>query len=502
VTGSSNGVPVAWSKVSLGEVANFEMGQAPPGSASNFTRRGTLFVKAGEFGDKFPIEREWTINPLKFGKKGDVFICVVGATAGKLNLGIDCAIGRSVAAIRPPDGISNSFIYYQLLRQVETLRANSSGSAQGVISRSDLGDIELLVAPVAEQHRVVEKLEELLSDLEAGVSALERARANLTLYRAAVLKAAVEGRLTEKWRAAHPDVEHAEKLLERILAERRKKWEELQLKKFAEKGQAPPKGWKDKYSDPVKPDVAELPRLPEAWCWATVDQVSLSIRYGSSAKTREDDRNGVPVLRMGNIQEGRIDLSRLKFLPEKHEEFPELFLEPRDVLFNRTNSPELVGKTAVYKGNPAPCSYASYLIGIRPLSGWEPDVLAYFVNSSLGRAWIASVVSQQVGQANVNGSKLAALAFPLPPVKEQLEIVKLVEEQISSLDRTGKDTEELLVKAHRLRQSVLKRAFEGKLVPQDPKDEPASELLKRILDGRESRRETSSPKRRKRSSGR
>lgn len=95
----------------LGKIATFEMGQAPPGTECNKEGKGTLFVKAGEFGQPYPELKEWTTKPLKFGKKGDVFICVVGATAGKLNLGIDCAIGRSVAAIRPNDGIETKFVY-------------------------------------------------------------------------------------------------------------------------------------------------------------------------------------------------------------------------------------------------------------------------------------------------------------------------------------------------------------------------------------------------------
>lgn len=103
-----------WRQTTLGEMADFEMGQAPPGSECNKESIGSVFVKAGEFGSLYPVEIEWTTKALKFGKKGDVFICVVGATAGKLNLGIDCAIGRSVAAIRPKKGIDTKFIYYQL----------------------------------------------------------------------------------------------------------------------------------------------------------------------------------------------------------------------------------------------------------------------------------------------------------------------------------------------------------------------------------------------------
>src|SRR6185437_2120857 len=106
---------------------------------------------------------------------------------------------------------------------------------------------------------------------------------------------------------------------------------------------------------------------------------------------------GVPVLRMGNIVDGDLDLTTLKYLPDSHEEFPRLLLRPGDLLFNRTNSPELVGKTAVFKGRPEKCSFASYLIRVRLASGCMPEFVSAFINSVFGRKWVKSVVTQQVG---------------------------------------------------------------------------------------------------------
>ena len=127
------------------------------------------------------------------------------------------------------------------------------------------------------------KIEELFSDLDAGVAALERAKANLKRYRAAVLKAAVEGRLTAAWRAEHPDVEPASELLKRLLTERRKRWEQDQLAKYEAKGKKPPQGWKDKYKEPAPPDARLVARqLPPNWCWTTasIDQLTTSITSG------------------------------------------------------------------------------------------------------------------------------------------------------------------------------------------------------------------------------
>ena len=316
------------------------------------------------------------------------------------------------------------------------------------------------------------------------MAALKRAPAHLERYRASVLKAAVEGRLTEQWRKANPPEESGEELLQRILAERRKRWETEQLAKFEARGKKPPKNWKGKYREPVEPDTRELPELPEGWCWATVDQVSNNVQYGSSAKTSPIPE-GVPVLRMGNIQQGALNFENLKYLPLDHREFPKLLLADGDLLFNRTNSAELVGKTAVYRGRPDPCSFASYLISVRTVRARLSTVVANALNSSWRRAWIASVVSQQVGQANVNGTKLRAFPFPLPPETEQDEIFRRSGDAGDSVTRSTGAIADLLHQATALRQSILKRAFEGHLVPQDPNDEAAPVLLERIRTARE-----------------
>ena len=167
---------------------------------------------------------------------------------------------------------------------------------------------------------------------------------------------------------------------------------------------------------------------------------------------------------MGNIQDGKFDFDKLKYLPKAHDEFPELLLARGDLLFNRTNSAELVGKTAVFKDTPHPCSFASYLIRVRFGSGCVPDFVSYFINSVFGRAWIADVVSQQVGQANVNGTKLQALAIPLPSLAEQTRIVAEVERRLSVVEELEAVVSANLQRATRLRQSILQKAFTGELI--------------------------------------
>lgn len=334
--------------------------------------------------------------------------------------------------------------------------------------------------PVAEQNRIVAKLDELFSRIDKGEENLKRVRALVKQYRQSVLKAAVTGELTRDWREKNAGKgETGADLLTQILAARRAAWEDAERAKMTAKGK-PPKDdkWKQRYKEPQPPDMTDLPDLPEGWVWATTDQITSLVQYGTSSKCDSRD-DGIPVLRMGNIVDGELDFGSLKYLPRQHEEFPELLLEKGDLLFNRTNSAELVGKSAVYDGQLGACSFASYLIRVRTIE-INAKWLATYINSVFGRSWIESVKSQQVGQANVNGSKLKSLRVPLPPKAEVEATIQRLEEAHSISDAAYRGVSTQFDKSNGLRQSVLRAAFSGNLVPQDPKNEPASALLERI----------------------
>jgi type I restriction enzyme S subunit len=166
------------------------MGQAPPGAECNHEGRGVPFVKAGEFGDERPIIREWTTKPLKRGRRGDVFVCVVGATAGKINLGEDCAIGRSVAAIRPSCALDQHFLHRFMSTQVLRLRGGSTGSAQGVISQEALSNIALPLPSLGEQHRIVAKIDVVSARSKRARADLDRVEALVARAKVAIIHAA------------------------------------------------------------------------------------------------------------------------------------------------------------------------------------------------------------------------------------------------------------------------------------------------------------------------
>ena len=346
-----------------------------------------------------------------------------------------------------------------------------------------LRSLPIPLAPLEQQKRIVAKIEELFSHIDAGIAALNKAEQLLRQYRQSVLKAAVTGELTKEWReqrlkddvqgstsaagaggAGAAKLEPASQLLERILKERRQKWEEQQLEQFKAKGKMPKNDkWKDKYEAPELSDDLFFSDIPGSWCVASIDHLACDIRYGSSSKTN-DDETGVPILRMGNIVDGSLDYSKLKYLPNDHKEFPALLLADGDLVFNRTNSAELVGKTAVYRDKGKATSLASYLIRVKLLSGLEPNFVAFIINSAIGKSWIKSCVSQNVGQANVNGTKLKAFVIPVPSSEEQAEIVKLVKEKYGSSQRLMNEIEMQLVKSETNKQAVLGAVFSGDLV--------------------------------------
>ena len=201
-------------------------------------------------------------------------------------------------------------------------------------------------------------------------------------------------------------------------------------------------------------------------------------QYGSSAKTGAD--GDVPILRMGNIIDGQLDFESLKYLPSDHPDLEKMTLERGDILFNRTNSPELVGKAAVFDCADGPVGFASYLIRVRTDDQLDPHWAATAINSPEGRRYVASVRSQQVGQANVNGTKLKAFPIPVPPIRVQRDRLRELRDREAWIERARVSAHLTIDRAAALRRSLLHAAFTGLLVSQDPDDEPASVLLERI----------------------
>jgi len=469
----------SWARVRLGDVVEILNGY--PFSSEQFSNdSGTPLLRIRDvvrgqtetyFKGKFdPL---FLVRPgeLVVGMDGD-FNC--GPWRGEVAL-----LNQRVCKLTPNrQFIEPSYFDKVLPGYLQAINAATSSLTVKHLSSRTIADIPLPLPPRNEQRRLAEKLDELLSDLDVGVAALERARANLKRYRAAVLKAAVEGRLTEKWRAAHPDVEPASKLLERILVERRKKWEEAQLRKYADKGQSPPKGWKDKYPEPVKPEIEGLPGLPAGWCWASLDQLADigtgatplrseqrywrggSIAWVTSAVVNE------PYVRKASelVSPAALAETNLAVYP-KHTLILAMYGEGRtrgkvsELLIEATTNQALAA--LVLEGAAADC---------------RQYVKTYLAKSYEDMRRIAAGGVQP----NLNLGLIREMCVPMPPLVEQAEIVEMVDRLLSVQEQLVEEGKKSVRRGARLRQAILRRAFEGKLVPQDPKDEPASELLAKI----------------------
>ena len=388
-----------WRSVRLGDIAEFIMGQAPPGDASNFEGRGTVFVKAGEFGPTHPVVREWTTKPLRFSKSGDVLICVVGATAGKLNLAIDSAIGRSVAAIRPNSETFDKYLYYQILPKVNALRSASTGSAQGVINRKMLGDIDISLPPLDEQRAIVAEIEKQFTRLEAGVEALKRVQASLKRYRAAVLKAVCEGKLV-----------------------------------------------------PTEAD----------WKETVLGKVLIGIEAGRSFKCEERPPKcgEVGVVKVSAVTWGTYDEMESKTCLDKSRFEEKYLIRSDEFLFSRANTIELIGACVIAKKVALQVMLSDKILRFRFSGEANPSWILYWLRSGFGRSEIERLATgNQNSMRNIGQDRIRQIVIKLPPLSEQKRIVEEVERRLSVIEGLEATVSTNLQRATRLRQSILKKSL-------------------------------------------
>ena len=274
-----------------------------------------------------------------------------------------------------------------------------------------------------------------------------------------ILDLAIHGKLVPQ----DPNDEPASVLLERIKAEKERLIKEGKIKRSKKSAKSS--------------DTPHYPYLlPNGWEWCNLEDIVCELKYGTSEKSLSVGK--IAVLRMGNITNvGTIDYSNFVY-SSNNEDIKLYSLEKDDLLFNRTNSSEWVGKTAIYK-KEQPAIYAGYLIRIRPILIFS-DYLNTVMNSSYYRNWCYNVKTDAVNQSNINAQKLSQLMIPIPPLKEQERIVVEVAKWISLIDTIKNSKEDLQTTIKQAKSKILNLAIHGKLVPQDPNDEPAIELLKRI----------------------
>jgi len=473
-------LPNGWIQLALGEAIQIQKGKKPIGLGPKGKDRLIPYINISAFETK-QVEEYAPEQNVPRCEESDTLLVWDGARAGLAGRGIGGFIGSTLARLTSDLAVP-SYIYYFIHSNYRYLNTNTKGVGIPHINPIVLAELKFPLPPSGEQTRIIIKLEELLADLDSGVAELKAAQKKLTQYRQSLLKTAVEGTLTQEWRDCNPPKESGAQLLERILVERRARWEAKQLAKFAQRGVTPPNNWQKKYPEPIRPDITELPQLPEGWVWTSVDQLIFDSSYGTSVKCSYEG-DGIPVLRIPNISRGSIDLHDIKFSTTKIAFDEKDFLTIGDVLIIRTNgSIGLVGRAAaVIDELPSQYYFASYLLRLRCTDNFSVHRwLLTTLSAHSGRKWLEARAASSAGQHNISLSTLLTMPIPLPPQEEQLHALNRLDEAYDSITQQ-EDAILLLVKqCAAQRQNILRTAFSGQLVPQDANDEHASVLLDRI----------------------
>ena len=396
-------VPEGWEGKKLGSLSTFIMGQAPLGTDCNKEQIGTPFVKAGEFRQKKPIVREWTTSPLKFAKENDVLICVVGATCGKLNLGIDCAIGRSVAAIRPSESLNYLFLYNYLQTQISTMRNDSSGSAQGVITTKDLEEIPLPFPPLPEQKKIASILTSVDEVIETTQKQIDKLQD---------LKKATMNELLTK------GIGHTE--------------------------------FKD----------SELGRIPKSWEVARLGNYSIIKGGKRLPKGSEFSENPTlfPYIRVSDLKNGSVDTNNLRFVSEKvREHIKRYTISEKDLYISIAGSIGIVG-TIPSKLDGALLTENAAKIVIKS-EAIHYSFLYYLMNSPMVQRQFHQETGTGGGVPKLALFRIEETTFSLPKISEQHRIVNVLQ----SLDRKLDTLVQKLSQTQSLKKSLMQDLLTGKV---------------------------------------
>lgn len=424
-------VPENWVWVRLESVASWGSGGTPSRKHEEYYNGDILWIKTGELNNGWIYDTEEKITDEGLKKSSaklflpySVLIAMYGATIGKVAiLGVPATTNQACACAVCNQSLLYMYLFYYCISQKNVFIEKGKGGAQPNISQIILKQHPIPLPPLSEQQRIVERIEELFAKLDEAKERLQEVVDSFAVRKAAILHKAFTGELTKQWRREN-GVSDA--------------------------------SWEEK----------------------TIGEICSSLKYGTSKKSSDDGE--VVVLRMGNLQNGEIDWSNLAYTSDE-EDIKKYLLKSGDVLFNRTNSPELVGKTSIYRGE-MPAIYAGYLIKL----DYEKnivvgDYLNYYLNSSKAKEYYMQVKTDGVSQSNINAKKIGEFEIPLPSLSEQHEIVRLIDDLLARERAAQQATEQALASIDLMKKSILARAFRGELGTNKASEASALELLWQVL---------------------
>lgn len=494
MTRSEKKLPNGWSWATIDQLTDLvTKGSSPKWQGFEYGRSGVLFVRSQNVGwgklrldDKAYLPEAFNEKETKsIIQKGDLLLNIVGASIGRAALatkeldGANCnqavAIVRFVVSVTPA-----YFLHFMLNTSAQNvIHEEKVDVARANYSLAQIRAFHVPVPPLNEQQRIVEKIETLFTRLDKGEEAVRDVQKLLTQYRQSVLKSAVTGQLTADWRAQRAgQLEHSRDLLARVLKDRREQWQ-----------------GRGKYKEPVEPDTSGLPDLPTDWVWTSLETIAANAPnsivdgpFGSKLKTEHYRESGVRVIRLGNIGDGHF-VDNKSYIESSHaEELYRHAIQSGDLVIASLGEelpracivPDYFGngivKADCIKFSPNP-------------STLNPTFILSWLNSLILREKVSGEI-RGVGRPRLNLGNIRTFAVPLPSMSEQDEIAQIVNEANSKIEVLEEWCETELKRSASLRQSILKDAFAGKLVPQDPADEPASTLLARIAAAKPTAKKT------------
>jgi type I restriction enzyme, S subunit len=462
-------LPFCWHWSNLGDIISFiGSGITPKGGKSVYQSSGIPFIRSQNvYPGNLRLDDVAYINAELHESMSrthilpnDVLLNITGASIGRSAVippfFKDGNVNQHVCILRLFSQIDSNYISWFLnspLGQKQIMDSQFGVTRQG-LNYSQARMLQVPLAPFSEQYRIVNRIEELFSRLDAGVEALKKAKVQLHRYRQSVLKAAVEGKLTEEWRKAHPDVDPSEKLLERILR-----------------------------TGGSFGSLIDSPYdLPDDWTWIELGTVLARIEAGKNFRCEErpPSIDEVGVVKVSAVTWGKFDEAQSKTCTDLNHLNPNYFIKDNDFLFSRANTIELVG-ACVIVGN----IYRQLMLSDKILRFNFKEVpskwILYVLRSKHGRREIENLATgNQESMRNISQDKIRRIRIPIPPRMEIIEIIEKIEYLLSTAESAEKSIDGDIKRAGRLRQSILKTSFEGNLVPQNPNEEPASVLIERI----------------------
>ena len=463
-----NEVPKSWEIRKLGEVFFTTSGGTPSRKNPDYYTGNIPWVKSGELDKGLILDTEEKISELAVSKSsakifpaGTLLIALYGATIGKLGfLGVDAATNQAICGIFENEIVDLNFQRYFLLHKRHKLIEQGAGGAQPNISQTILKNLDIVIPPLPEQHRIVAKIEALFSSLDKGIETLQTAQQQLKVYRQAVLKWAFEGKLSST-----------------LIKEDSLDYHDSRNSAKNQGDQANPTN-----------QGADKGELPEGWKWIILKEIC-EIRGGVTKGRNFRDKKTVhlPYLRVANVQDGYLDLNVIKDIEALETDLEKYRLLFGDILYTEGGDRDKLGRGTIWKNEVDNCIHQNHIFRARPLSDRsDSKFISYYSQTKEAKNYFLKHGKQTTNLASINITVLSNLPIPIPStLEEQLSIVAEIESRLSVCDKIEETITQSLQQSEALRQSILKKAFEGKLVPQNPADEPASVLLERIRAERE-----------------